>query len=187
MPPATVLISVRRKRPSTPSRPGSRSGTVSDSGGPDVTHELRLPWDDDPEDLYEHAPCGYLTTLPDGTIVKVNQTFLTWTGYTRGELIGHRRFRDLLTSGGQIYHETHYAPLLRMQDEVHELAFDLVCSDGRQLPALVNSVLARDEQGLPRASRTTLFTSTERRQYEQDMLLARQIAEASERRVRVLQ
>ena len=28
--------------------------------------------DDDPEKLYERAPCGYLTTTPDGTIVKVN-------------------------------------------------------------------------------------------------------------------
>ncbi|MCY1141685.1 SpoIIE family protein phosphatase [Actinoplanes sp. Pm04-4] len=160
---------------------------MSDTGGPDVTQDLRPPWDEDPDDLYEHAPCGYLTTLPDGTIVRVNQTFLSWTGYTRGELVGHRRFRDLLTSGGQIYHETHYAPLLRMQDEVHELAFDVVCSDGRQLPTLVNSVLARGESGEPRAIRTTLFNATERRQYEKELLLARQIAEASERRVRVLQ
>ncbi|WP_250035911.1 SpoIIE family protein phosphatase [Paractinoplanes maris] len=160
---------------------------MSDSGGPDVTQDLRPPWDEDPDDLYEHAPCGYLTTLPDGTIVRVNQTFLSWTGYTRGELVGHRRFRDLLTSGGRIYHETHYAPLLRMQDEVHELAFDLVCSDGRQLPTLVNSVLARAESGQPRAIRTTVFNATERRQYERELLLARQIAEDSERRVRVLQ
>ncbi|MCM4080607.1 SpoIIE family protein phosphatase [Paractinoplanes hotanensis] len=160
---------------------------MSDSGGPDVTQDLRPPWDEDPDDLYEHAPCGYLTTLPDGTIVRVNQTFLSWTGFTRGELVGHRRFRDLLTSGGQIYHETHYAPLLRMQDEVHELAFDVVCSDGRQLPTLVNSVLARSGTGQPRAIRTTLFNATERRQYETELLLARQIAESSERRVRVLQ
>ncbi|GAB2593479.1 hypothetical protein Aab01nite_36100 [Paractinoplanes abujensis] len=160
---------------------------MSDSGGPDVTQELRAPWDEDPDDLYEHAPCGYLTTLPDGTIVRVNQTFLSWTGFTRGELVGHRRFRDLLTAGGQIYHETHYAPLLRMQDEVHELAFDVVCADGRQLPTLVNSVLARGTEGAPRAIRTTVFNATERRQYEKELLLARQVAEASERRVRVLQ
>jgi serine/threonine-protein kinase RsbW len=35
--------------------------------------------DDDPTELYENAPCGYLSTLPDGTIVKANQTFLTWS------------------------------------------------------------------------------------------------------------
>ncbi|MGX6605061.1 SpoIIE family protein phosphatase [Micromonosporaceae bacterium Da 78-11] len=160
---------------------------MSDSGGPDVTQELRLPWDDDPADLYDHAPCGYLTTLPDGTIVKVNETFLTWTGYKREELVGHRRFRDLLSSGGQIYHETHYAPLLRMQDDVHEVAFDMVCADGRRLPTLVNSVLGRDKAGQPRAIRTTIFNATERRGYEHELLLARRTAEASERRVRVLQ
>ena len=42
-------------------------------------------WDDDAEDLYEHAPCGYLSTTPDGTIVKVNQTFLTLDGYRRDD------------------------------------------------------------------------------------------------------
>ncbi|GAA2653486.1 SpoIIE family protein phosphatase [Paractinoplanes durhamensis] len=152
-----------------------------------MTQELRLPWDDDPDDLYEHAPCGYLTTLPDGTIVKVNQTFLAWTGYTRGELVGHRRFRDLLSSGGQIYHETHYAPLLRMQDEVNELAFDVVCSDKTTLPTLVNSVLARGPAKEPRAIRTTVFNATDRRSYEQELLAARKRAEDSERRIQVLQ
>ena len=40
--------------------------------------------DDDPETLYDQAPCGYLTTTPDGLIAKVNETFLTLTGYDRG-------------------------------------------------------------------------------------------------------
>jgi serine/threonine-protein kinase RsbW len=154
---------------------------------PDVTHDLRVPWDDDPEELYEHAPCGYLTTLPDGTIVKVNETFLTWTGYRRADLVGRRRFRDLLSAGGQIYHETHYAPLLTMQDDVHEIAFDMICADGRRLPTLVNSVLGRDPEGLPRVIRTTVFDATERRGYERELLAARRAAESSEQRVGVLQ
>ena len=37
--------------------------------------------DDDAERLYERAPCGYLSTTPDGTIIKVNETFLDLTGY----------------------------------------------------------------------------------------------------------
>jgi len=44
--------------------------------------------DDDAEELYEHAPCGYLSCYPDGRIARVNQTFLTWTGYTRDEVLG---------------------------------------------------------------------------------------------------
>src|SRR4051794_2742054 len=148
----------------------------------DVTDDLTLPWDEDPGDLYDHAPCGYLTTLPDGTIVKVNETFLSWTGYDRADLIGRRRFRDLLSTGDQIYHETHYAPLLSMQDDVHEVAFDMICADGRRLPTLVNSVLGRDPAGMPRVVRTTVFNATERRGYERELLAARRAAETSERR-----
>jgi serine/threonine-protein kinase RsbW len=156
-------------------------------GGPEVTHEFRVPWDEDPADLYEHAPCGYLTTLPDGTIVKVNETFVAWTGYHRGELVGQRRFRDLLSTGDKIYHETHYAPLLSMQNEVHEVAFELVRDDGERLPILVNSTLVRDPAGRPRLIRTMILNATERRSYEKELLAARRAAEASERRLRVLQ
>src|SRR4051794_6686362 len=154
---------------------------------PDVTHDLRVPWDDDPGELYEHAPCGYLTTLPDGTIVKVNETFLSWTGYERTALVGRRRFRDLLSAGDKIFYETHYAPLLSMQDDVHEVAFDLLRADGVRLPVLVNSVLGRDPAGVPRVVRTTVFNATERRGYEKELLAARRAAESSEQRVRALQ
>ena len=71
--------------------------------------------DESAEDLFETAPCGYLTTAIDGTILRVNRTFEELTGRKRADLLGRRRFQELLTPGGRIYHETHYAPLLRMQ------------------------------------------------------------------------
>lgn len=142
--------------------------------------------DDDPVALYERAPCSYLSTTPDGTITKVNQTFLTWTGYRRDELVGRRSFLQLLTGGGRIYHETHYAPLLRMQGRVREIALDIVGADGRRRPALVNSVLERDADGQPRIIRTAIFDATERRQYEQELVRAKERAEASEAAARSL-
>ena len=144
---------------------------MSDAGGPDVTQELRLPWDDDPGDLYEHAPCGYLTTLPDGTIVKVNETFLAWTGYARGDLVGRAASATCSARAAQIYHETHYAPLLRMQDDVHEIAFDVVCADGARAahPGQL-ACSAATRPGSPRAIRTTIFNATERRGYERELL-----------------
>ena len=42
----------------------------------------------DPDELYEDAPCGYVATLPDGTIVRANRTFLGWMGYAPDELRG---------------------------------------------------------------------------------------------------
>jgi serine/threonine-protein kinase RsbW len=129
--------------------------------------------EDSTEDLYEHAPCAYLSTLPSGVIVKVNATFLAWTGHRREDLVGRRRFQDLLTAGGRIYHETHYAPLLQMQGAVREIALEVVCADGRRLPVLVNSVLRRDAAGAPLLVRTTVFDATDRKKYERELLLAR--------------
>ena len=141
---------------------------------------------DEADELYEDAPCGYISSAPGGELLKVNRTLLAWTGYTREELLG-RRFQDLLTAGGRIYHETHYAPLLRMQGAVREIALELVCADGRRLPVLVNSVLRSDAEGQPRLVRTTVFDATHRRQYERELLLARERERAARRRTERLQ
>ncbi|MEA2143364.1 MAG: phosphoserine phosphatase RsbU/P [Solirubrobacteraceae bacterium] len=124
------------------------------------------------EDLFENAPCGYLTCAVDGTILRVNRTFERLTGHDRAALLG-RRFRDLLAPAGRIYHETHYVPLLQMQGAVREIALDIVRADGTRLPALVNAVQQRDEAGAPRLVRTTVFDATDRRAYEQELLRAR--------------
>jgi PAS domain S-box-containing protein len=129
------------------------------------------------EELYEHAPCGYLSTLPDGTIVRVNQTFLEWTGVERETLVDRTKFQTLLTIGSRIYYETHYAPLLRMQGFASEIAMDLTRGDGRVLPLVVNARQKRDADGTPLFNRITLFDSTDRRRYERELLLARRKAE----------
>jgi PAS domain S-box-containing protein len=125
------------------------------------------------EDLYENAPCGYLSTDPAGVIVKANSTFLRWTGYSGDDLVGVRRFADLLTAAGRIYHETHYAPLLALQGAVRALAVEIKRADGTVLPALINSVVVADEGGRVRVIRTVIFDATDRRSYEQELLEAR--------------
>ncbi len=128
------------------------------------------------QDLYEQAPCGYVFSLPDGTLVRVNQTFLIWTGYSRAELLS-RRFQELLTVAGKMFFENQYAPLLRMQGAVQEVTFDIVRRDGSRLPVLMNSVLRVDATGSPILVASTIFRAVERRAYEQELLLARTRAE----------
>ena len=139
------------------------------------------------EELYEEAPCGYLTTRPDGTIVRVNGTFLRWTGHAREDARGRRRFQDLLTGGGRIYHETHYAPLLRMQGKVREIALDIVRADGSRMPALVNATLKLDAAGEPALVRTTVFDATDRQRYERELLAARDRERAARERADAMQ
>ena len=125
------------------------------------------------DELFENAPCGYLVTHLDGTILRVNRTFESWTGLPREQLLAGTRLQDLLSVGGQIYYETHYAPLLRMQGSVRAVAVEIVRGDGSRLPALVNSSVSEDEAGRPQVVRTAVFDATDRRQYEEELLTAR--------------
>ena len=141
---------------------------------------------DDPVTLYERAPCGYLSTTADGAIIKVNETFSLWTGYRREDLVGRRSFVELLTPGGRIYHETHYAPMLRMQGMAREIALDLVKADGRLLPVLVNATFEERLDDAPGIVRVAVFDATERREYERELLRSKYRAEESEERARAL-
>ena len=97
----------------------------------------------------------------DSRILRVNRTLADWLGAEPGELVG-RRFSDLLNIAGKIYYETHFAPLLRMQGAFNEVALDLVASDGRTLPVLVNAVERRDPEGEVRFVRITIFNASDR-------------------------
>jgi PAS domain S-box-containing protein len=145
--------------------------------GPPLAAEL----EESAEDLYENAPCGYVSALPGGLLVKVNQTFLDWTGYRREDLIGRRRFQDLLTPGGRIFHETHFAPLLRMQGEVREISLEISRADGGRLPVLVHSVLRKDGSGAPLLTRTTVFNAAARSEYERELRREREKAERADK------
>ena len=127
---------------------------------------------DDFRELYEQAPCGYLLMHEDGLIVNANETLLSWTGFTRHELIQKRRLQDLLTVPGKIYYETHFAPLLKMQGAVSEIAFDLQCAHEPTRPVLVTSIQRHSNRNSagPIQYRTTLFDATARRHYERELL-----------------
>jgi phosphoserine phosphatase RsbU/P len=157
----------------------NRAGTAADPVHEAFQHE-------DAEALYQRAPCGYLSTTPDGVVVTVNDTFLRWTGYSREELVGRRAFSTLLSVGGRIHLETHFRPMLRLQGQVRELSLEIVCTDGRRLPVMVNAVAEPDAEGRPAVVRMVLMDATERREYERELLRAKRRAEESEARARSL-
>ncbi|MBY3128576.1 PAS domain-containing sensor histidine kinase [Rhizobium laguerreae] len=133
---------------------------------------------EDLEDLYENAPCGYLSLQPDGRIVKVNRTLSTWIGIPAEQLLG-KRLHDLLNTSGRIFYETHFAPLLRMQGFFNEVALDLVTVDSKKLPVLANAMERRAEDGALLFTRVTMFQAAERRRYERELVEARAAADAA--------
>lgn len=132
---------------------------------------------EDLEDLYETAPCGYVSVSPDGAIVKVNATLANWLGCESPDLLG-KPLHDILSFGGRIAVETHLAPLLRMQGHVHEIALDLLTADGQKIPTIANAAEKRDDEGRHLFTRLTMFKAVDRRTYERSLLEARIKAEA---------
>ena len=140
---------------------------------------------EDYADLYENAPCGYLSLQPDGRIAKSSATFSRWMGYRIEELV-EKRLSDLLNIAGRIFFETHFAPLLRMQGHFNEVALEFVTQAGERLPVLVNATERRDAEGGHLFTRLTIFNATDRRRYERELVEARARAEAAEKRVQAV-
>ncbi|MFJ7018813.1 PP2C family protein-serine/threonine phosphatase [Streptomyces sp. NPDC101117] len=163
----------------------ARAGQYSDPHDADDDKTAQAAFaallEDSAEDLYESAPCGYLSTLMDGTIAKINSTLLGWLGLARSDVVGSLRFTDLLTVGGKLYHETHFAPLLRMQGQISGIALEIKQAGGGRMPVLVSSVVKHGTTGEPLLIRTTVFDARDRRAYEEELLRRQQSAEEARR------
>jgi phosphoserine phosphatase RsbU/P len=124
------------------------------------------------EDLFENAPCGYLTLGADGRISKVNATLVAWTGFPADQLIG-RRLHQFLNMAGRIYYETHIAPLLRMQGFFSEFALDFETAAGERLPVIANAAERRDADGSLLFTALVVIKATDRRRYERQLVDSR--------------
>ncbi|MFO0579115.1 MAG: protein kinase [Polyangia bacterium] len=137
------------------------------------------------ETLYEEDACGRLSVLPRGEIVRINRTLLGWIGYSKEEALG-RRFSSLLTVASALLYETHCAPLLGLRGFLSEIALELKTRDGAPLSVLLSAVARRDASGAPSLIRISVMSAPTRRQYERELLRAREEAEDAAEQLRAL-
>jgi signal transduction histidine kinase/ActR/RegA family two-component response regulator len=134
-------------------------------------------FEENAEELFEHAPCGYLIAHADGRIIRSNATLSALIGESSERLSG-MKFQDLLPVAGRIYYDTHVRPLLNMQGFVREIAFDLKAPAGtKTVSVMMNAIQTLDAEGRPHRLRILVFDASERRQYERELLLARRAAD----------
>ncbi len=136
------------------------------------------PATEDFADLYDEAPCGYLSLSPDARIVKANRTVAQWLGRSVGDLVG-KSLHEFLSFGGRIAYETHLAPLLRLQGTVDEVALDILHADGSKIPIIANGAEKRAPDGTHLFTRLTLLKAVERRAYERGLQASLAKAEAA--------
>jgi len=125
------------------------------------------------EELYEEAPCGYLSLGSDGTVEKVNRTLLRSLGREAADVVGKLRLQDLMAGGSRIYHATHWGPKLELQGEVHDIPVDLLRADGSRVPVLLNATVKEVAGGGPPVVRASVIDATDRRRYERELIAAR--------------
>lgn len=127
--------------------------------------------------LFEHAACALLLVQPDGLILKANARACRWLGYEEVELAGKLRMPDLLPVGGRLFHHTHCLPILQVHGSVAEIQVDLRNRLGERVPMLINIMRLKD--GDRTLDQWALFKASDRRKYEQELLVARKTAEAA--------
>ncbi|NOJ61587.1 EAL domain-containing protein [Arthrobacter sp. 260] len=135
----------------------------------------------DYEALFQQAPCGYLLTDDDGTITAVNDTFLSWSGFTRADLLA-TPLHQLLPASDQFLYTMHCIPQLHLIGSVEEQALEVIDRHGVRRAALMSATRVPESEGAPALVRVGIFGAHQRRRYEQHLLQARRQAEESEAR-----
>jgi len=120
-------------------------------------------------DLYESAPCGYHSSGKDGTILRMNQTELSWLGYSRDEVIGKMKLVDLLPPEEiQRFHQVF--PVLMKHGQLLDLDGKFIRRDGSVFHALINVIAIFDENGNYLMDRVSVFDNTERKRAEEALI-----------------
>jgi sigma-B regulation protein RsbU (phosphoserine phosphatase) len=121
--------------------------------------------------LLDDVACGLMRTAEDGTILRVNRAFCDWVAQPPDALLHRRRFQDLLTMGGRIFHQTHWAPLLRMQGSISEVKLELARAQGANIPIVINAI--RHERDGVAYHEIAAFVARDRDQYERELVRSR--------------
>ncbi|MDX2022522.1 MAG: HAMP domain-containing sensor histidine kinase [Deltaproteobacteria bacterium] len=119
----------------------------------------------------DEVACGLMRTAEDGTILRINRIFSEWVGQPPGALLQRRRFQDLLTMGGRIFHQTHWAPLLRMQGSISEVKLELARDEAPPIPIVINAI--RHEKEGVAYHEIAAFVARDRDKYERELVLSR--------------
>jgi PAS domain S-box-containing protein len=81
------------------------------------------------EELYHHAPCGYHSLDTDGIFIRINDTELNMLGYSAEEIVGKKKFSDLLTPESLPVFQENF-PRFKQRGWVRDLEFEMLRKNG---------------------------------------------------------
>ena len=116
-------------------------------------------------DLYHHAPCGYHSLDINGNILRMNDTELSWLGYTSEELMG-KPYAGIMA---EISRENFAIAFdgMKKDDNIRDVEYTLIRKDGSTFPVLVTASAVTGPDGHFLMTRSMVLDITERRKQEE--------------------
>lgn len=118
-------------------------------------------------DLYHNAPCGYHSLDENGLFLRINDTELSWLGYTREEVIGKLNWHDVVAPE-YIEELKKNFNLFKREGTVRNLEYEILRKDGSRFRCLLSATALYDNQGQFVMSRTTVIDISDRYFLEQE-------------------
>ena len=143
-----------------------------------MTDNITFDLSEDFDDFFESSLCGFVITDGNGKITRVNQCAANWLNGSPDQF-KESRFSDILSIGSKIYFETHLWPLLRIQGQFDEVSIELADAGNGKVPVFINGYEKKDGNNKPVFMRFTLFKATDRRLYEENLKISKQLAETN--------
>lgn len=126
------------------------------------------------DSILDKIPCGYLEFNDDGILSHVNNRVCEMVGYQRDELV-NQHIESILTPGARVFYQTHFFPMLKMENRVDEIYLTLLSKVGEKIPVLINAVRAPENAGF--SNRCIVVWMKRRSEYEDRILYDKKKAE----------
>jgi PAS domain S-box-containing protein len=120
-------------------------------------------------DLYDNAPCAYLSVDYKHELVNINSTALAWLGYTREEVIGKLKVPDLIHLPDWSVYEPGFNNYIK-KGSADNIEIEMKRKDGSRFPMLVSSTAIYESNGNFLKGRTSGFDITTRKLAEQKIV-----------------
>lgn len=116
-------------------------------------------------ELYDNAPFGYHTLDANGYIIRMNNKELNWLGYTEEELVGKKKYIDLISPDSREEYNSKCMCIAENKNRqtLEDSEFNLMRKNGTSFPILLSSIAMRDSAGKIKSFLNSVLDITERK------------------------
>lgn len=122
------------------------------------------------------APVLYFCCKDEGTLLEVNAMLCATLGFSKEELLG-KKVDEIYTLPSRIFHQTHFSPLLKLQNQASEIFITLQTKAKQPVPVLMNA-----QRKMIDSQTVNLYVGIvvqNRKKFEDELIAAKKAAEAA--------